>query len=190
VTVAIDGVSRDSAAVNGGIDLLSMRLEKLGSGCTVVDESPAAVNLRRISSADLGEQLNETAGETPDEECLAQAYLLEARDGQVTITACSDLGLYYGLVSLVQLVHSNRKKGVVVPTLTIADWPHIARRLAKTSASSNSLEKVTDFSAWLPLMKMNQVGLQYHGNQSKDPEPPFVSSRNHVTAAAKRAVTG
>jgi hypothetical protein len=91
----------------------------------------------------------------------------------VTVTACSDLGLYYGLVSLVQTICCDSQRRPVVPALTVADWPQISRRLAKTSASSNPPAKVAAFAAWLPLVKMNLIGLQYHGSRSKDPEPPF-----------------
>jgi hypothetical protein len=176
VSLATSGVSLQAWPVYWGVDLLSKRFEKLGARFAVTDQPSAALNLRKISAADMGRNLSDRAGDNPGGKRLAQAYLLEAGEGRVTITACNDVGLYYGLLSLVQSVHSDQKKGVVVPVITIADWPHIPRRLAKTSASSNSPEKVAAFAAWLPLMKMNQIGLQYHGNRSKDPEPLFISS--------------
>jgi hypothetical protein len=157
-----------------GADLLSKRLRKLGTDFAVIDEPTAVLALRKVSAADMGKELRGKAGENPGGKHLAQAYLLEAGDGRVTITSCSDLGLYYGLVSLVQVVQSNQESGVFVPAVTIADWPHIPHRLAKTSASSNRSEQVAAFAAWLSLMKMNLIGLQYHGSRSKDPEPPFI----------------
>ena len=41
----------------------------------------------------------------------------------MSITACAELGLYYGLVSLTQMVELDQDNNAVVPAVAIADWP-------------------------------------------------------------------
>jgi len=176
VRVSTRGASLRAPAVRAGVELLSVRLRQVGARFAPADDRSAALTLLKISADQMGARLSEKAGENPGGKRRDQAYLLESGGGRVTVTACSDLGLYYGLLSLIQIVGSDQENGPVVRAVTIADWPQIACRLAKTSASSNPPEKVAAFAAWLPLMKMNLIGLQYHGSQSKDPEPPFTRS--------------
>jgi hypothetical protein len=73
------------------------------------------------------------------------------------------------MVSLCQLLDRGAGGEIVAPVGEIADWPEIGLRLAKTSASSNPLPYLKRFAAWLPLHKINVMGLQFHGNESKQP---------------------
>ena len=70
-----------------------------------------------------------------------------------------------------QLLGSNGQGGLGLPRVRIADWPEIRLRLAKTSASSSSLAALQQFAAWMPMFKMNLMGLQFHGGNSKEPGP-------------------
>jgi hypothetical protein len=107
-----------------------------------------------------------------DERRLAQAYYLRAQQSYdrspiVTIRACSDLGLYYGLVSLCQLLDENETGQPWLPEVKIVDWPEIGCRLAKVSASESPLASLELLSRWLPMYKINQMGLQFHGKEAK-----------------------
>lgn len=85
----------------------------------------------------------------------------------VTIRAWGNLGLYYGLLTFCQIVDKNNSGKLTVPTGKIVDWPAIGLRLAKTSATTNPLATLEKFADWMPLYKMNQIGLQFHGEESR-----------------------
>jgi len=176
VALVKSGVPGEAMPVQKGLDLLATRLRSLGTAGIEENGRSATLTVTRVSAEELTGQLNEAANEKLDAKRLSQAYTLRAMDDRVSISACGELGLYYGLVSLTQMAWLDREGKTVVPAVVIADWPEVAHRLAKTSASMNPPERVADFAAWLPLMKMNLIGLQYHGNQSKDPEPHFTAN--------------
>ena len=173
IALVRSGIPGESVPVQKGFDLLAVRLRSLGTAGIEKNGRLATLTVSQVSGVELAEQLTKAAGEKLDAKRLPQAYTLRAIGDRVSITACGEVGLYYGLVSLTQMVHLDQEGKTVVPAVAIADWPEVTFRLAKTSASMNPPERVAAFAAWLPLMKMNLIGLQYHGNQSKNPEPHF-----------------
>ncbi|MHC4556241.1 MAG: hypothetical protein ACYTFW_03015 [Planctomycetota bacterium] len=109
---------------------------------------------------------------------LKQAYYIKSSQTNATgpvvmIKACDNLGLYYGIISLCQLIDTDEDGNLVASVGEIIDFPEIAHRLAKTSASFNAPPKVSRFAQWMSLYKFSQLGLQYHGSNSKNPEDPF-----------------
>lgn len=133
LSVAFLEVSPEAAkAVAGGVRLLNARLQILGGGQTRVvraQDSPT-LTIEKCSASTLAGALQKagTKGHL-DAKRLDQAYILESKpaaDGKhrVLIRASSDLGLYYGLVTLCQLVDKDDDSGrFVVPATMIADWP-------------------------------------------------------------------
>jgi hypothetical protein len=181
----------ESPACERGIRLLTKRLERLDAGKVTVENGRGKAQLV-ITKASVGEfirALRRTgAKETVTGKQLEQAYTLVCRPtqrnrGSIQITACSDLGVYYGLVSLCQLLDKEGAGGICVPAVQIADWPEIGLRLSKTSASTLPLPALEEYAAWLPLYKMNVMGLQFHGPNSNQPEP----FRENVKAICSRA---
>src|SRR5690349_10809404 len=77
--------------------------------------------------------------------------------------------MFYAFVSLCQLVDKDEKGAIWLRATQIADWPEMGLRLAKTSASTLPLPALREFAAWMPLYKMNVMGLQYHGTNSNEP---------------------
>ena len=65
----------------------------------------------------------------------------------------------------------------------IADWPEIGLRLSKTSASTSPLPDLYEQAAWMPLYKLNVMGLQFHGTNSNEAE----TFRDNVKAVCARA---
>ncbi len=161
-----------SGALRAGRELLRARLEALG--LAERRTGAARVVLRQVSDRALAEALGKIgAKEAPDPGRLGQAYVLRLSADEIAIDSAGPLGQYYALASLCQLLEKDAEGGVSVPLGAIADWPEVALRLAKTSASSNPPEKVAAFAGWLPLMKMNLIGLQFHGGSSKRPDANF-----------------
>jgi len=165
-------------AVREGLALLSRRLKALGAGAAGAEQAeagdPCHVVVELCSEERLSEVLHtKGAEETLKAKRLQQAYVLECappQDGHpvVSIQSCNGLGAYYGLVSLCQLLAQDEAGGVRVAEAAILDWPAIGLRLSKTSATHNRLATIETYAAWLPLCKMNLMGLQFHGEESKD----------------------
>jgi hypothetical protein len=97
--------------------------------------------------------------------------------------------MYYGLATLCQLLSTNEAGDLVLPVGDVLDYPEIAIRLAKTSASLNPPDVVARFAKWLPPLKLSHIGLQYHGNHSKQPEPYFPENIAHLSPELQRAGT-
>jgi len=181
----------ESPACERGLQLLSKRMMLLGAGgATIEVESGKAQVVVTKSPAKAFSRTLRSLGcrETVMGKRLQQAYTLvcrpAARDqGVIQIAACSDLGVYYGLVTLCQLLDKDAEGDVCLPAVTIADWPEIGLRLSKTSASTTPLPELYDYANWLPLYKLNVMGLQFHGTNSNE-DTIF---RKNVKAVCSRA---
>jgi len=57
-----------------------------------------------------------------------EGYVLEIKNGQVTINARSEVGLFYGCQTLLQLLTDSRDKKIEIPSCRITDYPDIAYR--------------------------------------------------------------
>ena len=191
-TVSFKGISpSESAACQNGFRRLSKRLTLLGAGGITIEArgGDAQFVITKASAKQFSRLLREQgAREMLTGKRLEQAYTLVCRHryrnrASVQVTACSELGIYYGLVSLCQLLDKAEAGSVCLPDVKIADWPEIGLRLAKTSASMLHLPALQEFAALLPVYKMNVMGLQYHGTNSNQVEP----FRENVQAVCSRA---
>jgi hypothetical protein len=167
-----------SRACESGLKLLSKRLEVLGAGKATLEEERGAaqVVITRYSPAEFAQLLHRQGAREPvTGKLLEQAYTLVCgpayrNRGSIQISACGEFGLYYALVSLCQLLDRDGQRGVSVPVVKLADWPAIGLRLSKTSASTAPLPELQEDAEWLPLYKLNVMGLQFHGTNSNQTE--------------------
>jgi len=181
------------AALIEGLRLLAARLKALS--CSLREETTAASQASVVLEKCPPEAMEKilSAGgvkEVLEPKRLAQAYHLAVSgdsQGRVTIKASGHLGLFYGLVSLVQLVETDSKRKVRVPAGEILDWPEIALRLAKTSATDNAPPRANRFSAWMPLYKISHLGLQFHGSKSLELDENFTANVKTVCGWARRS---
>jgi hypothetical protein len=164
-----------------GLRLLAARAKALG--CSIRNDKNASILFEKCSVEEMAKLI---AKEVLEPKRLAQAYQLKVTD-RVTIKASGDLGLYYGIVSLVQLMEADSKGNVRVPAGEILDWPEIGLRLSKTSATDNNPARVNRFAAWMPLYKMSQVGLQFHGKKSLELDENFTANVKTVCGWARRS---
>ncbi len=99
----------------------------------------------------------------PDPALGEEGYRLAIGDGRADVTAASDAGLFYGAVSLWQLLTPDGKRGpVAVPPVRILDRPRFAWRgllldSARHYQSPAFIEQLID---WMALHKLNV--LQWH----------------------------
>ena len=180
--------------IEEGLVLLSRRLGLLGGAKVEVLGASEShqILVERCSDQKMSEILQmEGIREEVDGKRLAQAYYLRVQQSHdrspiVTIRACSDLGLYYGLVSLCQLLDRNKTGQPWLPEVKIVDWPEIGCRLAKVSASESPLDSLELLSQWLPMYKINQMGLQFHGKEAKKAAGYVVNTRTICAQTRKR----
>lgn len=196
VRAAFVGVSaEDAGAVERGRCLVEARLEELGARCRVVEKQAGAdLVVRQVDDHKLRRLLKGLgASEAVESDRLRQAYVIRSRaDGgqvRVTVTGCCQRGLFYGLVSLCQLVDESDDDGPIVPTLILADYPEIARRLAKTSGTRNPVNKVFRYASWLPLFKISMMGIQFHGENSRRPDQNFTENVRTLCPLARECGT-
>jgi hypothetical protein len=185
--------AKPSGAIAEGFRLLAGRLSLASGGKVEVRPAsgPHRIKLEKRAPSELADVLrSEGAAEQVEGKRLEQAYYLQiqrqaAPAPLVTIGAASDLGLYYGLVSLCQLVEREESGQLWLPAVRIADWPEIGLRLAKTSATFDRPYWLAKLTEWMPVYKMNLVGLQFHGEDSKEPGP-FAKNVQVVCARQRR----
>jgi hypothetical protein len=128
----------DFAARNQSFRILSKRLRLLGAGDTTIgtSQSKAQIVITKTTPREFSRALRKHSGaEEITGKRLEQAYTLKCRTaskgrGQVHIKACSDLGIYYGAVSLCQLTDQDPQGNICVPAARLVDWPEIGLRLA------------------------------------------------------------
>src|SRR5207253_9930644 len=58
----------------------------------------------------------------------AEGYILEIKNGYVTITAKSNAGLFYGAQTLSQLLEDAKDQNIAIPACRITDYPDIDYR--------------------------------------------------------------
>lgn len=182
----------ESKAFKAGMALLSKRLDRL-SGVklgTVAGSEEAQLLISKSPEQDMTAILRDCGAKCNlPHKRLMQAYVLEctaSKDGIATIAiqACSGQGIYYAFVSLCQLFDRGARGEIVAPIVKIADWPEIGLRLAKTSASTNPLPYLQRYADWMPLYKINVMGLQFHGSNSKQPGV-FLENVTAICSAAE-----
>jgi len=57
-----------------------------------------------------------------------EGYLLEIKNGQITISAKAAAGLFYGCQTLLQLLEDSRDQQIEIPACTITDFPSVPYR--------------------------------------------------------------
>ena len=185
---------RTGAPIAEGMNLLKRRAAALGYKLVACDTRSSQIALARCSEETLTQLLKSHGIEEKLEaNRLSQAYHITVESSStgkplMAIRAAHDWGLFYGLVSLCQLLDVDDAGNLCVPAVEILDFPEIAHRLAKTGAEAPP-DLVERFAAWLPLYKISQVGLQYHGKNSKNPEPDFTTNIKTLCPRLRRAGT-
>ena len=180
-------------AVDEGRRLLARRLADIGARKTTMSVGAGAVTF--TINADALKGLLKTAGarRSVSPAVLRQAYAVEVKaDGgkaSATVTAADGLGAYYAAVTLCQMVSADGSGRIVLPAGKIVDWPEIAHRLSKTSITFNKPDVVESFMAWMPLMKVNQGGIQFHGARSKQPDTNFTRNLERLLPAYSKRGT-
>ena len=204
--VRFDGCSeKENPGLKSAMALLAKRLDRLGKITISTSPPEYRILIRKCAPGALADYLKKTCSVTSvlNTEQLAQAYLLLSGKGSsgnlVEMISCSDIGLYYALSSLCQILEISGDT-LQIPAVKIADWPQVGLRMQKVSATSGN-EEIRPEIKVLPIMKMNIFALQYHQfsnprsdeamrelakkYSSKNPMPPFLHTAEINIRAAK-----
>jgi hypothetical protein len=178
VRFVVKGLDPDtSASLREAQRVLAGQVVALGGPAPRPADHPDQAQLvfERVAPEELAALL-ETAGleEAATESQVQQAYRLEAKPhgvgARVRIQAAGDLGLYYGTLTLVQMLQQSTEGHLTVPGAEITDWPEVGRRLAKLRAVSE-LEMLREATAWFGLYRFNLTALHYFSPPAKRPKP-------------------
>ncbi|MEE4310733.1 MAG: glycoside hydrolase family 20 zincin-like fold domain-containing protein [candidate division KSB1 bacterium] len=179
--------------VNAGIRIFMARLGMMADSNIVVtstDKSHCDIILR-ITEPQQFKTLFDSYGfeEMPEDNYLTGAYLLtmetdEDRNSTLVISGTADRGLYYGLLTAMQLIKPLPDK-TSLPQLAIADWPHMPNRLAKFSGSVNDPQTLRRYTNWLPFLRFNYNGLQFHREGKADVFPRYRSAVQNECSRSK-----
>jgi len=182
----------ETGPVAEGIALLSKRLERLGYA---LSRDPSGQVMVAYCSESTMQNLLQAHGcrEQLEIERMKQSYHLAIQETEkhvaIKIEAPYPLGIYYGIVSLCQLLATNKAGDLSLPAGEVLDYPEIAIRLAKTSASLNPPDSIAHLARWLSACKLSYIGLQYHGDHSRQPEPHFPENIRRLCPELRRAGT-
>ncbi len=193
-SVSVSALEGREGPVAEGLKLVRRRVAALGHELTLAAPDSATVRLAHCGQQAMADAFQRHGVRFKLEPSrLRQAYRLivaasPSSGPRVTVEAADDWGLFYGLVSLAQILEANDAGELFVPAGELLDFPEIAHRLVKTSAAypDSFIERLT---GCLPLIKISQVGLQYHGRNSKDPGPVFTANIETFCRRFRRAGT-
>jgi len=183
--------------ITEGITLINNRAKALGYKIAVDEPAKAQIVLTRCSEETMAGLLKTHQIEQKlDPDRMKQAYHLlvdpsPSAKACIQIQAVNDWGLYYGMVSACQILDITDQRDLYAPAVEILDFPEIARRLVKTSAA-NLPEAVTQGAMMLPIFKISQIGLQFHGRSStssKEPGPDFTTNIKTLCSKLREAGT-
>lgn len=128
----------------------------------------------------------------PSDATVPDGYCLEfgTAGGKDVLICCGhdERGCFYGLQTVMQLLVRDGD-ALVIPRVTISDWPTYRIRLVKVSATKNDPDTVIRLGEILPRYKVNVYGLQYHSESNgtwREPSAGYRKAIEQVGASARR----
>lgn len=170
---AVQGIElSESRAVSQGLTVLEQRLNQLqapASESATPNEATLLIELVDDTDVFLESLQRVCPGQLIQPQSVDQGYsVVITRSGQhqIHLKAAGDIGLFYGLITICQLMHRSVGNQVAVHESEVVDWPEVGLRIAKVSGSRSSADSVQRFGQWLPFFKVNYCGIQFHGKNS------------------------
>jgi hexosaminidase len=112
----------------------------------------------------------------------AEAYVLEVKAGQATVTARTKAGLFYGCQTLNQLLEDSKDQKVTIPAVVVSDYPDINYRsvhldLKHHLDSTSNYYKMIDRLAQL---KVNAMIIEFE-DKLKYKKAPVIGASNALS---------
>ncbi|MCX6624746.1 MAG: beta-N-acetylhexosaminidase, partial [Acidobacteria bacterium] len=119
-----------------------------------------------------------------DPELDAQAYRLRIDDNVIEIIGNADAGLFYGVQSLIQLPKRDSAGRLLVPKLTIEDWPKLQLRFLHwdTKHHQDRMATIKRYLDWTARFKANMIGFELE-DKFEYPSNPEIGAPGAFTTA-------
>lgn len=112
-----------------------------------------------------------------------QAYRLVVTDGSIEITGNGAPGLFYGVQTLMQLVKPGFSGALLLPRVTIEDWPRLQLRFLHwdTKHHQDRIETLKRYLDWSARFKVNMIGFELE-DKFEYPSHPVIGAPGALTA--------
>ncbi|MDX2032178.1 MAG: beta-N-acetylhexosaminidase [Blastocatellia bacterium] len=119
-----------------------------------------------------------------DAEIEKQAYRLRIAPGMIEITGNGDAGLFYGVQTLLQLLKTGPRGGLLLPAATIEDWPKLQLRFLHwdTKHHQDRIDTLKRYLDWAARFKVNMIGFELE-DKFAYPTNPIIGAPGAFTAA-------
>ena len=123
-------------------------------------------------------------------ELAEQAYRMEIGDGQIMITGNDEMGLFYGVQSLLQLLKPLSNGGFSLPEGTITDWPDLELRFMHwdTKHHQDRIETLKRYFDQAAYFKFNAVAFEIE-DKYVFPSHPVIGAPGAYTKAEMQELT-
>ena len=119
-----------------------------------------------------------------DPELDAQAYRLRIDDNRIEVTGNAAAGLFYGVQSLIQLPRRDSSGRLLLPKVTIEDWPKLQLRFLHwdTKHHQSRMETLKRYLDWSARFKVNMIGFELE-DKVQYPSNPEIGAPGAYTPA-------
>ena len=165
-------------------------ISKVGEDLSVTELKEGMNKLPGLSTGDNGAKVvilqvvPGTVRETNDPALNDQGYVLRITIDRIIITANTKTGVFYGVQSLLQLLHKNDIGQIVLPLGEIRDWPDLQLRFVHWD-TKHHLDKIAALKQYLDRLarvKINMVAFEIW-DKFKFPTDPDIGVKDGFTPA-------
>jgi hypothetical protein len=112
-----------------------------------------------------------------DPEIDRQGYVLKIFPGSIEVTGNSDVGLFYGVQTLLQLLKPGPRAKLLLPAGTIEDWPSFQLRFLHwdTKHHQDRIETLKRYLDWSARFKVNMIGFELE-DKFEYPSHPIIGA--------------
>ena len=123
-------------------------------------------------------------------ELAEQAYILKITPEWIKITANTEMGLFYGVQSLLQLLKPEKGGNFSLPEGTITDWPDLKLRIIHwdTKHHQDKIETLKRHLDWAAYFKVNAVAFEIE-DKFEFPSHPVIGAPGAFTLAEMQEIT-
>jgi len=131
-----------------------------------------------------------TVKETDDPALNEQGYRLVMEPEKIIIKGDSEMGLFYGVQSLLQLMHRTAPGKCTLPAGVITDWPDLQLRFIHwdTKHHQDRPETLKRFIDWAAFFKVNCIGFEIE-DKYEYPRHPIIGAPGAFTKAEMQELT-
>ncbi|MGI6574149.1 MAG: glycoside hydrolase family 20 zincin-like fold domain-containing protein [Fermentimonas sp.] len=131
-----------------------------------------------------------TIKSTNDVELLKQGYLLQITAESIHITGNTEVGLFYGVQSLLQLIRRNPSGECIVPECAIRDWPATQLRFVHwdTKHHQKRIETLKRLIDWHAFFKVNTISFEME-DKYEYPSHPVIGAPGAYTKSEMQELT-